>query len=675
MAAKDARGLREEAAVALAAGKHKRAIECYVELERLEPRDPQWPKRTAETYRKLNKQKEAIAAYERAAERYTQGGFMVQAIAVCKLILQLDPTNSDAAHRLANINESQGTGQTRIGALADSHPSLHGNEAVAALRERGVTASPEVESARIAAGRAADQAEAALELDRGPASRSMAGRPGTSPSGLAPRPSTVQPIRATTSPAAPPILDLELEPAPSAVRAAPRAVTAAPAPVARPVPVAAPARTRPPSGAPPIIKAGAPIVDLSLGDVIQGARDNRSDGSTPGVRFIPLEEEPPPSMAGLRSSPSISRPIAGAPPGSRKPLIANPALNRTPGGTPLPADDLLDLTAALEPAAGGVEEGSSIQIDIETLASDMFATEASDGAEPDLQLDAGDIEEPEELNLDDIEEMPLAAPRALSNSARRAMSETPLFAGLAPDALEALIERIELISVPQGEVLFREGDLGDALYIISEGQVAVQTEGPPKVEIGRLGEGAFFGEVALLTDQPRSASVTTLTPSELLKIDRDILTSLLADYPEVLTVVLRFVRDRLVERLVLTSPLFRPFDDGERRSLAARFRFLEIERGATVIPGGSKADGLYILLAGRLGTRRGGKPEMYGPGDLIGENSMLAGEKFEQPVESIGKALALCLPAAEFRELIMTHPHVLEYVGEQAEARRKVGML
>ncbi len=664
MAAKDARALREEAAVALAAGKHKRAIECYLELERVEPRDPQWPKRCAEAYRKLNKQKEAIAAYERAAERYTQGGFMVQAIAVCKLILQLDPANSDAAHRLANINESQGTGQTRIGALADSHPSLHGNEAVAALRERGVTVPGDVDSARVTAARAADRAEAALDLDRGPARRAPTATPAPAPASqtLIGRASTSLPTRPATATPAP--LELELDDIP-APRPAPRAATASP--VRAPLPT--PPRARPPSGSPPVIKAGAPIVDLSLGDVIQGARDNRSDGSTPGVRFIPLEQEPPPSIAGLRSSPSIVRPTGGAPPGSRKPLVANPALNRSPAATPVPQHDLLDLTAALEPAAF-VEEGSSIQIDIETLA-----TETSDGAEPDLQLEPSDIEEPEELNLDDIEEMPLAAPRALSNSARRAMSETPLFAGLAPDALEALIERIELISVPQGEVLFREGDVGDALYIISEGQVAVQTEGPPRVEIGRLGEGAFFGEVALLTDQPRSASVTTLTPSELLKIDRDILTSLLADYPEVLTVVLRFVRDRLVERLVLTSPLFRPFDDDERRSLAARFRFLEIERGSTVIPGGSKADGLYILLAGRLGTRRGGKPEMFGPGDLIGESSLLAGEKFEQPVEAIGKALALCLPAAEFRELIMTHPHVLEYVGEQADARRKVGML
>ena len=64
-----------------------------------------------------------------------------------------------------------------------------------------------------------------------------------------------------------------------------------------------------------------------------------------------------------------------------------------------------------------------------------------------------------------------------------------------------------------------------------------------------------------------------------------------------------------------------------------------------------------------------------GPGDLLGETSLLTGERITYPVVASTKCLALCLPAEEFRELIMTHPHVLEYVGEQAEARRKVRMI
>src|SRR5690242_21888948 len=94
--ARDVRRLREEAHEATASGKYKRALSAYLELEQLEPRDAQWSKRAAETYRRLGKDKDAVAAFTRAADRYAGGGFLVQAIAVCKLILQIDPKNDDA---------------------------------------------------------------------------------------------------------------------------------------------------------------------------------------------------------------------------------------------------------------------------------------------------------------------------------------------------------------------------------------------------------------------------------------------------------------------------------------------------------------------------------------------------------------------------------------------------
>src|SRR5512142_2587868 len=118
--ARDVRQLRLEASEATASGKYKRALAAYLELERLEPRDAQWSKRAAETYRRLGKDKDAIEAYARAAERYAQGGFLVQAIAVCKLVLQIDPTNDAAIQRIAAMNEQIGAGSTRAVAFADN---------------------------------------------------------------------------------------------------------------------------------------------------------------------------------------------------------------------------------------------------------------------------------------------------------------------------------------------------------------------------------------------------------------------------------------------------------------------------------------------------------------------------------------------------------------------------
>src|SRR5512141_2575937 len=130
--ARDARQLRQEAAEATSAGKHKRALGAYLELETLEPRDAQWPKRAGETYRKLNRNNDAIDAFTRAADRYAQGGFLVQAMAVCKLILQIDPRHDAALQRIAAMNEQIGAGPTRAITMADNNPNLAENSAGAA---------------------------------------------------------------------------------------------------------------------------------------------------------------------------------------------------------------------------------------------------------------------------------------------------------------------------------------------------------------------------------------------------------------------------------------------------------------------------------------------------------------------------------------------------------------
>jgi CRP-like cAMP-binding protein len=600
MAARDARQLREDAAAAAAAGKYKRALECYNELERQEPSDAQWPKRAAEMLRRLGKLKESIAAYDRAVDRYTQGGFLVQAIAVCKLILQLDPTHPQTQLRLSAINEQQGNASTRIGTLVEGNTSLHDNPMVQALRTR----PPPL------------------------------GEPSSSPPQI-PLPRFTNPTQVPRykTPSEPPVKPRTKTPERAPFAAGTGAASAMPDDDGFAVPrtrtgsqITVVRRTK--SATPPIkLAPGQAIDQVLLAEALPGAHQHRDDGSQPGILVIPLDETLDTLEAEADASP-------------------------TTVGEPSAWGDSSDLA---------IEAMPLVEVTTQTLAH---------------EIDAADLEEEDQLDLEDIEEVPLPEPRLLGAPARRALSQTPLFAGLPMDTMDALITQLQLISLTVGEVVFREGDPGDALFIVSEGEISLSSEGPPRVEMSRIGPGAFFGEVSLVTEGPRSATAAAIAPSELIKIDRRAISSVIGEHPDVLRVVLRFVRDRLVERLVRTSPLFRPFDDGERRALADRFRFLEIDRGSTILTHGQRADGLYIVLAGRFEVQRdGGSRIALGPGDLIGETSLLTGEKVSSPVVAASKALALCLPAAEFRELIMTHPHVLEYVGEQVEARRKVRMI
>jgi CRP-like cAMP-binding protein len=78
----------------------------------------------------------------------------------------------------------------------------------------------------------------------------------------------------------------------------------------------------------------------------------------------------------------------------------------------------------------------------------------------------------------------------------------------------------------------REGDPGDAFYLLFEGELRVFVDdfGVEK-DVGRLTSGTFFGEIATLTDQPRTASISAAKPSRLVRFPRDAVRALLEDYP------------------------------------------------------------------------------------------------------------------------------------------------
>jgi MFS family permease len=80
----------------------------------------------------------------------------------------------------------------------------------------------------------------------------------------------------------------------------------------------------------------------------------------------------------------------------------------------------------------------------------------------------------------------------------------PIFAPLPPAVVEALAGALQLVRFPEGAVVFRRGDRGDSFYVISSGEIEVDAGRPELIVLGR---GDFFGEIALLADVPRTATV------------------------------------------------------------------------------------------------------------------------------------------------------------------------
>ena len=120
-----------------------------------------------------------------------------------------------------------------------------------------------------------------------------------------------------------------------------------------------------------------------------------------------------------------------------------------------------------------------------------------------------------------------------------------LFAGLAEQDINWLAQHAELIEVPAGTYVIREGEPGDALYLIAKGEFQVSKRaGNAEVAIAMRGVGEVFGEMSLLEARPRSASLRAIKDSLLVKIDQATFNQLVTTRPAATLSILRTVLER-----------------------------------------------------------------------------------------------------------------------------------
>jgi voltage-gated potassium channel len=109
------------------------------------------------------------------------------------------------------------------------------------------------------------------------------------------------------------------------------------------------------------------------------------------------------------------------------------------------------------------------------------------------------------------------------------VSKVPFFAALGPAAIADVTNMLRTMDLPPRTMIIRKGQQGDCMYFIAAGEVEVDLPGGKKVQ---LGEGAFFGEMALLGNHLRNANITTTRLSKLLVLDLVDFRLLMARHPD-----------------------------------------------------------------------------------------------------------------------------------------------
>ncbi len=253
----------------------------------------------------------------------------------------------------------------------------------------------------------------------------------------------------------------------------------------------------------------------------------------------------------------------------------------------------------------------------------------------------------------------------------------PLLSELDRGAFVRVLRSIRLRRAPAGTVLAREGESGTAVFLVVAGRVIVSkrsADGLSTTTLAELSEGEIFGEMALVTESPRVATVVADTSIELFEIPRSVLNELSTDAVQLQSALSRQVCDRMVNNLMSLSPVFRVIPLDRRAELLSRFKTRLVESEEDVIIEGQIGRGLFIILDGlvQVTLRKGGKRHLINwlrEGDIFGEISLLRRTPATATCTASRRTLVMFLASEDFETIPDEFPEVVEKMQELGEFR------
>ncbi len=252
----------------------------------------------------------------------------------------------------------------------------------------------------------------------------------------------------------------------------------------------------------------------------------------------------------------------------------------------------------------------------------------------------------------------------------------PLFSALPPAPLGELMAAVQVRRLAEGERILQEGERGEEAFVLARGMARVERS-DVEMPLARLGPGAIFGEMALVSDAPRAASVLTEEPTVLLVLRREVLEGISARHEALAVELGRFAHGRMLSNLMRHSPLLSALPVGERGALVERFEVRRFEPGERLVVEGEEPEGLYLVASGQVqvfARDEDGERLLLanlGAGDVVGEISLVLRRPASADVLASAPTVALCLRREAFQDAIAAHPRLLNELYALATKREE----
>ncbi|HKP60546.1 MAG TPA: cyclic nucleotide-binding domain-containing protein [Polyangiales bacterium] len=266
----------------------------------------------------------------------------------------------------------------------------------------------------------------------------------------------------------------------------------------------------------------------------------------------------------------------------------------------------------------------------------------------------------------------------------------PLLSLFATEEFGTLLSALRLLRARPETVILREGDPGTSFYVLARGSVDVRAQRSGReTALAKLAEGSIFGEMALLSAAPRTASVLAHDDCDLLEFDCSELSHATSTLQSLGQTLEGFARERLINNVFATSALFKPLDGKQRMDLMRRFVSVDAAPGESLIREGDPGRGLFVVLRGEVVVTRAegdtslegvdlsrsdvpvpGELARLGPSEVFGEIALLNQEPATATVRAARPGTTvLFLSRDYFERLITAVPELRAYFERLSEDR------
>lgn len=231
----------------------------------------------------------------------------------------------------------------------------------------------------------------------------------------------------------------------------------------------------------------------------------------------------------------------------------------------------------------------------------------------------------------------------------RLLAGTGFFRDLRLPELQALASQLVEQRLEAGQTVIREAEVGDRFYLIAEG-TAEAVQGPEERRLSEMTAGDGFGEIALLRDVARTATVRALTEIRLLSLDR----AHFHRWASERVAATARLREDLEEREKLARmPVFANLASAQLAQLVSRMSIRRLAAGETVFRQGEPGDRFYVVTEGEAQAEIDGRPvRRYAPGGFFGELALLTRRPRSATVRALTDLVLYSLAPADLNVLL-----------------------